>query len=918
MDKMKHEGLLFLLSGEQGTRAEYACGDAEPVFCDRITCIDGGVDGGKALSCADRQLYAFNAPGNIYARRGTLSFFWRSRYPVGPTPFPIFRVGFSDHSSWDAVWLRIDYNGKGFDAFVTDVNLARLRVSTELQSFPAPEQWIHLALSWDEASGICFYINGAPAASVAQPAVLDTGLSMFGPHSRIISNYSVQSSYNFTRGGDIDEVRIYDHMLAPEDVASLAVLTDGPFPAVPASSDNAALQAFLRTQGMDRNDPQAPVLPYEWTWVRRLAIHDAYDQKRWWWKACDGIRETTWPGVYNRSRLPGRNDYFQLPDWDCYSTSGKAITFHLPQESWNHVEMFGSAWGSLSYEQDGKEPDTLVARPQNVQRSSWRWDQPHTGGRLRFENVEMEESIGEFSVFNVQPWEATPSVYHEKFIFNPADMRDAGSSSPASPNGVSAVENFIAGRFMPGYRSLLVGSQEKSNGEALSSSGEGRHLLHCILPYTRNFLTHGLDGLVLSLPAASQTFQLSIRIKDPIWVERDVFDFTCTVEAGRTPTVFCDFRDIVPPEGKTVYVVLTSDVPVFTDAFISSLHMTLRAGELEKARREYADDHFIMVRDVYGHLLEEKPKDDRFAMYSRFLADVSEVLRVDPGHRLAQEYAYDMVRECGADIPWAVRPPVDQTPVPSGVPAWAYRQLEYMGFVRRFLQWWIDERQTENGELGGGLSDDGDLTAFWPGPAMAGILPAKVRDSLRKELDAFYDQGMFTNGLCTIQTDDLHVFEEGIQALGQALVLEDDDPDVFERGMETARAMLDITDYDDHGLRRFVSAYYSGSVIAHEDPWLWITDSAYVITHPLVMIARYTGLQKARELVLELADGLFAHYRDGVMYGRVHFPDGADERGTQDKRWWFLMLAAYRMSGREQLRKNARLIRLLSPKSTRN
>ena len=46
------------------------------------------------------------------AQRGTLAFFWRSREPVGPTAFPLFRVGYADHSSWDMVWLRIDYNGE--------------------------------------------------------------------------------------------------------------------------------------------------------------------------------------------------------------------------------------------------------------------------------------------------------------------------------------------------------------------------------------------------------------------------------------------------------------------------------------------------------------------------------------------------------------------------------------------------------------------------------------------------------------------------------------------------------------------------------------------------------------------------------------------------------------------------------------
>jgi hypothetical protein len=92
---------------------------------------------GKGLQCEDDQLLAWRAPGNIYAERGTLSFFWRSRYPVGPTPFPIFRVSFADHSSWDGVWLRIDWSGEGYEAFITDINLSRARVAFTPKAVPA-------------------------------------------------------------------------------------------------------------------------------------------------------------------------------------------------------------------------------------------------------------------------------------------------------------------------------------------------------------------------------------------------------------------------------------------------------------------------------------------------------------------------------------------------------------------------------------------------------------------------------------------------------------------------------------------------------------------------------------------------------------------------------------------------------------
>ena len=215
-------GLLFYLSADKGTTADVAApGTAEPTFVAEVKPIADGAKGG-ALECGDYQRLAYRAPGNIYAQRGTLSFFWRSRYPVGPTEFPVFRVGYADHSSWDMVWLRIDYNGHGFDAFVTDASLSRTRVSVKLEKFPGPKEWTHLAFSWDENRGVRFYVNGQLAAKVDATARYDAALDQFGPHSRIISPYQVQSDYNFVRGGDIDEVRIYDRMLADGDVAAVA------------------------------------------------------------------------------------------------------------------------------------------------------------------------------------------------------------------------------------------------------------------------------------------------------------------------------------------------------------------------------------------------------------------------------------------------------------------------------------------------------------------------------------------------------------------------------------------------------------------------------------------------------------------------------------------------------------------------
>ncbi len=143
------------------------------------------------------------------------------------------------------------------------------------------------------------------------------------------------------RGGDLDELRIYDRMLSDDNIAELY---RGEIPETIPSNKRNLDERFWRDAWWDRhgwdlpNNPP-PILPAANSTIRKVEIHESVDVKRWFWKANDGIRETTWPGVYNMSRLPGRYDYFVLPDWDCYSMSGQSIEFQLPDESWNHVEI---------------------------------------------------------------------------------------------------------------------------------------------------------------------------------------------------------------------------------------------------------------------------------------------------------------------------------------------------------------------------------------------------------------------------------------------------------------------------------------------------------------------------------------------------------------------------------------------------
>jgi hypothetical protein len=889
-------GLLFYLSGDHEFVADVAGGDPNPTFLRDVKIISNGARG-AAFECANTQLMAYKAPGNIYAERGTLAFSWRSRYPVGPTPFPIFRVAYADHSSWDMVWLRIDYNGQGgFDAFVTDINLSRIRVSYRMDSFPKPNDWVHLALAWDETRGIRFYVNGQLAAKRETSAVLYAGLDQLGPHSRIISPMQVQSAYNFIRGGDIDEIRIYDRMLSNENVASLAKGVS-PVHIPDVTRDLTAKlwrDEWSHRYGWDRVGNLPPYLNSPQTSVRKIEIHDAYDLKRWWWKATDGIRETTWPGVYNRSRLPGRDDYFQLPDWDCYSLSGKSITFSMPDEPWNHVEISGAAWGRIYHQ--GLTDTLLFDRPAGREKTVNRLREAIRGQKIRFENVEQEQPIGELSVYNVTA--GVEPQGSNRLLYSLGTSQAAGSS-------LEAITKFINGRYTPDERATIIASLDgtrTTQGER-NTTKTSLPLVHVLIPAEgwKN-IADGLDGIAIDLPALrTQAFSngyvpLNIQVKDPLWPARNLADFSFSLKAKEARTIWLDTRDRILPADRCLYLTIAAASKDFGPTSLSSAHIRLIFKPRSEALKEHEIDRFTQARDSFAMMVEERPNDPRFDLYNRFAADIQDLLRVNPNHWLAQTYWYDIDRR-------HPKPSFTQPTPPEGVPLWAFRQVEQLRNLKKFVLWYIDHRQIENGEFGGGLSDDGDLTNVWPAAALLGIEPEKIKASLMLELDAFYRQGMLTNGFPTIQTDDLHSYEEGISTLGQALLLDYANPKQLERAMETARSLRKLTGVNKAGHRHVRSSYFNATKMAEEEPWGWARTNSYLILHPALMLVEYNGNPEMKNLIVELADGLLAHRRSENGRNRLHatvgFQTDEDAVSTAD-RVWPILWAAWRWTNHQK------------------
>ncbi|WP_230632009.1 LamG domain-containing protein [Sphingomonas sp. Leaf37] len=860
------DGLLFRVSADKDLTADKAGGDPVPNFRSAVTVTPDGAIGGAAR-WADEGYVAWKAPGNMVAQRGTLAFFWRARDPVTEAPFVIFRAGFADHTSWDMAFLRIDWNGHGFDAFVTDANLSRLRVSWRIPTPPTPEQWEHIAFAWDETAGVRLFVDGKEVARLDQKSDLDSGLDQFGMAGRVISPHQVQSRYSFMRGSDLDEIRVYDRMLGATDVAALAAKRE---PAASPPVDTAAQRtAWLHRYGWDKGAP--PVLADPVTSVRRIEFADAKDLKEWMYKGVDGIAETTWPGVYNRSKLPGRDDYFELPDWNTYVEGGKRYDLTVPEgQSFNRVELRGAAYGTLSW-----NGTRLATRAKGVVRSVDAVT-PHTGGVLSFTNVMQEQPIQEIWAYDVGAAPEPAGSFKLSYTI------DAAASPKMAV--LDGLNTFIAGRYPADERATVlampssgmkvaVGAGAAGAGGAAVQRAPGKPIVHVLIPasfgdayadkplarawdYGWQNIHDGLDGIAIDLPAlegaTGAAIPLNIRIADPIWPGRAMIDLSVSVRPGEARTLWLDLRDRIL-SNDSLYLTIASGAESFDAQSLNGAKIRLVFKPRNQAKAEHVADRFNQVRDNWGFLVEEHTASKRAGLYQRVFADISDLLRVDPDHVQGRAY--------WADINYRPEnmPPVALPPVPAGVPEWAARQLDDLKITRDFVTWWIDHRQVPYGDFGGGISDDTDLTQQWPGLALMGVEPDKVNASLRAVSDAVFRNGMRVNGLGYITTDELHAYEEGLNSDAQRLYLNWGEPRAVERIMETTRALQGVILKNPAGHMHFASNWYGGRKMYREGAFAWQKPYSFTVLHGPILLGLYNGSPAARGLVTGVIDGWMAH-----------------------------------------------------------
>lgn len=145
-----------------------------------------------------------------------------------------------------------------------------------------------------------------------------------------------------------------------------------------------------------------------------------------------------------------------------------------------------------------------------------------------------------------------------------------------------------------------------------------------------------------------------------------------------------------------------------------------------------------------------------------------------------------------------------------------------------------------------------------------GVEPDKVGASLRALSDAVYRNGMRTNGLGTITTDELHAYEEGLNSDAERLYLDWGEPVAVERLMATVKALNGLILRNPAGHMHFASNWYGGRTMYREGAWEWQKPCSWTVMHAPILLGLYNANPAARALVTGTVDGWMAHGKQGA------------------------------------------------------
>lgn len=782
----------------------------------------------RALSLSPGQSQRYAAAGNINPRRGTIALWVKFSQPLGDVHLPILAV--PSVSGGQILGLRGRY--KTVLAGVPDGN-SGVRVGKAPWE---PDEWHHIAMAWDETTGLKVYRDGEMVGESKTPWQTEE----YDADRIIIGEWSHWGGTPVAFA--VDELRIFSRQLADEEVRRVFAGEDK-LAAVPAADTPAITAHRAAYLDWDKADlySLAPASGDRTLLVRQVGIQDPRAVKSYAWQACDGERATPWPLSYHGYSFEGQ--------------AGLALKL-FPGAQWNYVRAIGPCQGQLYRGLHLTRPEQPAWQSFGGDKLAVKTlDQPAAAEQVTFFADPVEEGqpgsrIGDIGFYNISAGSAPLSGSKETCYLS-------GESWSDWPSELGLM---LQSRCETYDRAVLKCQPSPATGAAVLPL-KGLRYTHFMLPPGPVDRPLGALRARLYFRNLKPGTVLWMQVNDPIIPTRSLADFELKTTGDwsgiQCADVTFDFRDYVIPNGKPLWVWLmaSDDAELVWDGANAKSCFELQLLPADKLADEYCHDQLAFAKDRFIHVSEPRPW-GKVAM-----ADLAQ--RVGPFmelHRALEDLHARFPENPYASAMYIWTHPAERVdrsylkPPTGSAPGWALYQRACLKRYLDFANWWIDNRQVPNGEFGHGYGDDTDLINDWLSLAKISDPDGRVADSVRRLADYCWNEGPLQRGINARATDPLHAYEEGLNAVCTAAAMYPGDPVYRERLMEGVRTVEEELTGIVAGRRHFKSCNYGAKAIITEPPYNRDHLASTLMLHGALLLGNTSRNPRAMKLVQEYGD----------------------------------------------------------------
>lgn len=226
-----------------------------------------------------------------------------------------------------------------------------------------------------------------------------------------------------------------------------------------------------------------------------------------------------------------------------------------------------------------------------------------------------------------------------------------------------------------------------------------------------------------------------------------------------------------------------------------------------------------------------------------------------------------------------------------GAPEWAVYQREGLERLADIVVWWIDHRQRDDGQYGGGWGDDCEMWRWWV-PVLIAFDDPKITEAQAKLSRGLFAQEHMRAGYTSRVADVEHTAEDSADTITPMMHLESSNPEWNGRAVR----LVDLAEslwmgLNDRGQMQFKSTYFSVDEVDLEPARACDTVYHPRALQPALLLWQRTGDPRIGKLVTAWLDTwVDAAAREergkpaGIIPSAIHWPDG--NVGGVGPEWW--------------------------------